>query len=27
LIWRSEEVSREGGRQFVYISLTAVRGY
>jgi hypothetical protein len=27
LIWRSEEVSREGGRQFVYRSLTAVRGY
>lgn len=27
LIWRSEEVSREGGRQFVYKSLTAVRGY
>jgi hypothetical protein len=27
LIWRSEEVSKEGGRQFVYKSLTAVRGY
>jgi hypothetical protein len=27
LIWRSEEVSREGGRQFAYKSLTAVRGY
>jgi hypothetical protein len=27
LIWRSEEVSREGGRQFVYRSLTPVRGY
>jgi hypothetical protein len=27
LIWRSEEVSKEGGRQFVYRSLTAVRGY
>jgi len=27
LIWRSEEVSREGGRQFVYKSLTAVEGY
>lgn len=27
LVWRSEEVSREGGRQFVYKSLTAVRGY
>ncbi len=27
LIWRAEEVSKEGGRQFVYKSLTAVRGY
>ncbi len=27
LIWRSEELSKEGGRQFVYKSLTAVRGY
>jgi hypothetical protein len=27
LIWRSEEISREGGRQFAYKSLTAVRGY
>jgi predicted transcriptional regulator len=27
LIWRSEEVSKEGGRQFVYKSLMAVRGY
>ena len=27
LIWRLEEVSKEGGRQFVYKSLTAVRGY
>ena len=27
LIWRSEEISKEGGRQFVYKSLTAVRGY
>jgi len=27
LIWRSEEVSKEGGRQFAYKPLTAVRGY
>ena len=27
LIWRSEEVSKEGGRQFAYKSLTDVRGY
>jgi len=27
LIWRSEEISKEGGRQFAYKSLTAVRGY
>ncbi len=27
LIWRSEEISKEGGRQFGYKSLTAVRGY
>jgi hypothetical protein len=27
LIWRSERVSREGGRQFTYRSLTTVRGY
>ena len=27
LIWRSEEVSKEGGRQFVYKSLIALRGY
>ncbi|UCD71573.1 MAG: hypothetical protein JSW70_00880 [Syntrophobacterales bacterium] len=26
LTWRSEEVSKEGGRQFVYKSLTAVMG-
>ena len=27
LIWRSEQVSKEGGRQFAYRSLTTVRGY
>ncbi len=27
LVWRSEEVSKEGGRQFVYKSLTDLRGY
>jgi hypothetical protein len=27
LIWRSEEFSKEGGRQFAYKSLTAVSGY